>query len=148
MVKHNNPSITERIQQKLNLKLSDEYGEELGFLLSPVVPIEPIINVVVSPGPNVGTVFTTPTDKNFFLTDFFLTSVYDSNSQGEAGITFTLPSGKTVRLRTSHTEQSPACTNHSFRYPILIKRGTDIEADGSDTFELSICGYTEEITRN
>jgi hypothetical protein len=61
MAKHNNPSITQRVLRIFNLKQGDSIGSEIGSMIVPTIPINPVINIcrrgIVTDATNSNTIY-------------------------------------------------------------------------------------------
>jgi hypothetical protein len=104
------------------------------------------------------TVYTTPSDKDFFLTNaFFLLATNEAVGPATGTMTATLFSGESVNIFSmAQWDNLPAgghTTNSLTEYynpPIKLERGSTITVDSSGAAEsrrvaASIKGYTEEI---
>jgi len=158
MVKHYNPSITERALRTLNTK-GDNISDEVGGLV-PVIPIVPICRIVRSANRSTtgsSTVFTTPADKDFYLCGATLSAMCDAtadNTNYALNVTVDGVSNSRDILRIEKLAATFALSQtltQVFDPPIKVDRNTNITA--SSTFSagnsrLSACihGYTEETT--
>jgi len=69
MAKHYNPSIAENAARILNTKNGEHVNSEITPFLQPVIPINSVCNIVRSVTTTAfATIFTTPSDKDFYLT--------------------------------------------------------------------------------
>ncbi len=143
-------------------KLVDTLGLQTAVIKLPVdlVPnIQPVIDVIPDRIVNVikshgvaGTLFTTPTGADFFLTSSSI-GVSDSNSTGNANarISVVLESGENqiinfVNLATGAASEDSQVSNQTFCFPIKLKRGSLIATTNTcDDFRATIQGYTIDI---
>lgn len=146
--------IIDNIVVKLGLQSAvDKLPTDLVPTIQPVMEVipKPFVNIVVHHAQTAeatGTVFTTPSDREFFLTGYILTH-NDQNGDNYI-LKATLESGEEVILfrnfpgGTSSIEIIPM----NFTIPIKLKKGTNITlqliGSGDDAF-ITITGYTEEI---
>jgi len=151
MTRHYNPSITERANRILATKSGDFLSDEVISNIQPVIAIAPVAGIIKSGAS--GTIFTTPADKDFYLTGL---SASFSKAAGDTGTSLTLTgfvdgvSVPLIRLAgvTLTVERDSVVAD--FTYPIKIDRNTAIASGASGTFTASafcIRGYTEEVTR-
>lgn len=76
MAKNYNPSIVQDTQKIFNLKAGDMLGSDLGSMIVPIVNVQRTINIVRNSNNTTSptTIYTTPTDKEFYLTTVHLSS--------------------------------------------------------------------------
>ena len=162
MVKHYNPSIVQDALRILNTKtnnLSDEVGD-----LVPTIPITPICRVVktnssTASGSSI-TVYTTPSDKDFYLTGLVFTYQKDATcdcADGTHAAIQTTIEGLAIQLIRSTlitlSADSRTFVNH-FTTPVKIDRGVTIIITvntftvGKFVRSATIYGYTQETTAN
>jgi uncharacterized membrane protein len=110
--------------------------------VQPVVDVDkPFVNIVKfqTCSASTATLYTTPEDKDFYLTAAFISA----NSTGQKKITITV-NGEAVDILVSYTS---ACNpDINFSPPIKIDRGTNItmtQIAATSTYA-SIFGYTKE----
>lgn len=148
MVKHYNPSIVQDAQRIFNTKtnnISDEVGD-----IIPVVPVLPVCRIVRSSAS--GTVYTTPSDKDFYLTGFSMSFSKDVAATGSVMTLSAIIDGVSQVLHrfaaiTLTAERDSIAIDLSF--PIKIDRGTNITIGLTGTFNsapAAIRGYTQETT--
>lgn len=160
MVKHYNPSIVQRAQRILNTKINN-LPDEVGDLVA-IIPITPVIDIVATATrttSGAATVYTTPSDKDFYLTALIFTLTKDATcdmATGAVAVTAFLPTNATAQPIASHNAFTLTAQDKiieiSFPIPIKLTRGTLI-ALGGNTFTAGTCyrgvtvyGYTEETT--
>lgn len=158
MVLHNNPSIVERAQRVLNTKGSQAISDQVEDKIQIVLPLHPITRIVRAAGVSTTgslTVYTTPTDKDFYLTGFFLAMAKDAACDANGGVNLqavidgvTREIGCIAVLTLSADNQT---INADFNNPIKLDRGSIVSFTGTFTAGAmrrvaSIRGYTEETT--
>lgn len=138
------------------------FRRELPWTLTPVVPIQPFttINSTLS-STTTGTVaaYTTPTDKDFYVTGIDISMIKDAACDAASGgvvtvsttvkgITFSLAriSGITLTAQSA----SKYC---SFPFPIKVDRGVAINVTGTFTAgvlvrDIVVHGYTDNTLGN
>jgi len=81
MAKHYNPSITSRLLRIFNFKGAEQIGSEVSGLVA-VVPVTPVARICQGTAGTAATntIYTTPTDKDFYLTAATLSYVKDASS--------------------------------------------------------------------
>ena len=133
MVNNYNTSISKRATDMLNVRDGQFFDNNLGNKIVPVLEINrPVVNVLAS---NVvingtsATIYTTPTDKDFYLTSAQLSVIKDATSTSTACTISATVGGVTTQILTikclTLTAQENSISN-SFYYPIKIDRGTNI----------------------
>lgn len=155
-MKFYNSAITERVNRLFNPK-----GEQLGNDIEgpyAVIPLEPILRICKRATRNTtgaATVYTTPTDKDFYLSGFTVSYEADAACDTTAIDMRTTVEGNTVYIielakltLTAGRETVPV----TLRFPIKIDRGANITLNSSFTvgnirFTAQIFGYTEEVTK-
>jgi hypothetical protein len=145
------------MQDTFNLKgeSTDEIGEEI----IPVLIVEPQINIVRSSATvNVlsVTLFTTPTDKDFFLTSINLSAKFKTGGASTVvrfvatidGVLNTF-----IRLVNIAGEGTTTQMSIPFQKPIKVDRGSVISAacdvaEVNTAYSGGFTGYTVETTKN
>jgi hypothetical protein len=155
MAKHFNPTISSDVQRIFNFKQGDTIPADVGNMLVPTIPIERYCNIVKS-GTNSNatstTIYTTPSDKDFYLTAFSMSLIKDVNA---AGVAFSLKIYVDAVQIAVLTISSLTLTVHSsqlnmaLKYPIKVDKGTIISltsnsAVGNFIQACNIIGYTVE----
>lgn len=159
MVKHYNPSIVQNAQRILNTK-ADNLSDEVSGPVA-VIPIKPICRIVrfaVRSTSGSGTVYATPTDKDFYLIGCSLSVQRDaacdapSSDGARVGIVIDSVTQGLIPISCATLTAFSAEQNITFPFPIKIDRGTNITITGM-TFTVGTCvrsvsiiGYTEETT--
>jgi hypothetical protein len=149
-MQHYNPSISEDMNRILNLKSMDSTNEVAEYI-QPTIEITPKCNIVKSA--NSGTIYTTPSDKDFYLTNTLLSVGHAAADGGTAafiqgyinGVLTTITRIQMVTLALSN----PIITE-TFNYPIKIDRATAISIGVSGALSdvnANIKGYTVETTK-
>lgn len=157
MTTHYNTTIAEDAARILNTKSSDTLPSTMN-ILTPVIPITRYCNIVRrQEAINVltATIYTTPTDKDFYLTAATLSFIKDATSTSLSstirvvieGITWQILSLAQLTLTAQSGNQSI-----SFPFPIKIDRGTNITVQNNTNVANvatygTIMGYTVETTK-
>lgn len=156
-MKHYNPTISADINRILNLK--GESTSEISEEIIAVIPIIPKCNIVRSiraiNASNVVTLFTTPTDKDFYLTNAALNFIKDASATSTVSdITVYIDGVLQTLLRIDQITLTAQTGSIAESYPIPIKidRGTNITVEhgtavANITTSGMIKGYTVE-TKN
>lgn len=154
-----NPSISEDLNRTFNLK--GESTDIVSDFIQPTKEINPRINIALSSTRSTsgaGTIYTTPADKDFYLTilsyNYAKDAACDSVS-GQSGITLFID-GVTRTLNATPFIVSTAQNigvSHTFTPALKIDRNTAI-AFSANTFTAGILqrsatliGYTQETTK-
>lgn len=156
-MKHNNPSISEDMVRQFNLK-TGESTNIINDVIIPNIPINPRVNIVQSNSAFNATsavVYTTPSDKDFYITACNLSTFRDATATSTQayltvyidGIMKTIMSISAITLTAGNGEMASA-----FPYPIKADRGTDIAvrnttAVGNVRTNAVIMGYTQETVK-
>ena len=124
--------------------------------VQPVININPKdyrrVNIVKRVG-TAATVYTTPTDKDFYLVAFNISagSLTAGTNTWNLSATIDGDSSATalayIYLEITAGTSSQDSTSQNFKYPIKIARGTNITTSGAGTFSGRSCtiyGYTVE----
>lgn len=157
MVRHYNPSIVERAQRILNTKM-DNLSDEVNGPLA-VIPIEPICRISRSQQAIVtgsSTIYTTPTDKDFYLCNVQFSFSKDAAcdvATGSIGIQTTIDGAAQIIIRLPVITLTAQNNTLSFNFvkPLKIDRGVTLILTGTYTAGVmsrtgNIVGYTEETT--
>lgn len=153
MAQIHNAQLSKEIIDGAKVQLSmDKVPNQIADKVVPVMEVNPKLfrscNIVENIYGSAGTIYTTPTDKDFFLTSATLSynkSVADSGTN--AFIKLTLPGqGESIILTLpgiTLTAEKLAISS-TFNPPILIKRGTNIYTSGANitTICSNITGYS------
>lgn len=157
MAKHYNPSISERAQRQFNFK-GDSLTDEITGPVA-VIPIQPFVRNLVratSTATAALTAFTTPSDKDYFLTGLTLGITKDAacdNSTVQVAVTVagvqTIIVDVPTQTLTAQSTQVPVM----FNPPIRLDRNQPIQVFGTFTVgtmrkNLCLYGYTEETISN
>lgn len=120
---------------------------KLSEVIQPIVEIQPYIDVMrtsVTTGTNV--VYTTPTDKEFYLTNVAMSGYSEAGvAQGEATIEFTTEDGqsRSMNISTDNTASAGSLAL-SVQFPmrgVLLKKGSTITFTIDKAF-IMFAGYT------
>jgi len=159
-MKHNNPTIAEDSVRLFNLKTGEGLSE-VSPIIVPTVEINPRINIVkrnTCTNATSVTLYTTPTDKDFYLTGVSLSHTRDVNatcvSTAINGVIDGVSTGTIFiehRMQTLTAGNIPASTQ-SFSIPIKIDRGTAITITASTNVGNFVSvgiifGYTVETVK-
>jgi hypothetical protein len=138
-------AVTDAIVSTLGIQTAiDEIPNKLADTIQPVINVDktPYCDIVVA-NSGTGTLYTTPTDKDFYLTALSITSTSQNQSSTNTdSISVTLESGISGVIARCFTASGAASettnsTNICFTNPIKIKRGTAI----TTTKNSSLCGF-------
>ena len=157
MVQHRNPSIVEDSRRIFNTKVDDHISDQVAPIIQPVIEIKPFSNIVASTSrgsKGTSTIFTTPAEKDFYLTSVGMSAQFDATADNLVveiraainGVTKTL-----IDIRKLTTTAITAQPFVSYDMPIKIDRGTTIIVQsvftvGAGSFSGYITGYTVETT--
>lgn len=155
-MRHFNPSISEDASRIFNCK--GEYLEEIGDEIIPVVVVERYANIVrEAEGAGTGTVtaYTTPADKDFFLTGFnmnYSTDAACDTTSLSVQVFIEGVSRLLIRRKKITLTAASETVVREFSKPIKIDRNTAITlvcsfAAGNCPRSLTICGYTVETVK-
>lgn len=153
MVNHNNPNITRRYNHLFNLK-GESADTELYDYIIPVMELGHVCDIVSGVGSGASgnlPIYTTPTNKDFYLTSFSITGMSDVLADNSYIALTCVINGLTqylfYRAKISLTVDS-FCQTQSFAVPIKLDRGSVIQAVniftvGSSSVSACIQGYTD-----
>lgn len=150
MVRHNNNSITERVNKMLNQKDGDMVETQVSPLIVPVLTIDPIISVYREKVNDYSAIYTTPTDKDFYLTYIGMNAGRSDAEDGTVYIVFKLADGTTQTFTLTFETGSGAGHVQSDRATfggkgLLLARGQNISVTGSvNSFVARLAGYIED----
>ena len=146
-----NTNITQEIKSALGLSELTGYPRKVADAIIPVLQVnKKYCNVVRSTlliAPT--TLYTTPTNKDFYLCSAWISAVGNSTDVLERIMTVTINGEAQVILQfkvitatagTSETLSINPCI------PIKIDRGTNIVISGQELGSAGIVGYTEDVT--
>ena len=155
-----NFSIFRNIQRIFGFKSSDRISSQVGNIVVPVVLIKDVVNVsrgVTITATGTATVFSVPSDRDFYLTSVGVGQIKDATHDGATGgIQINgFVAGVVRPLISLPTLITTAQDNNAVKHfdpPILIDRGTNIVTGGTGTAftvgtqstTASISGYTSE----
>lgn len=159
MAKHNNPTISQDLLRIFNFKQGDMLGNDVGNMIVPVINVERFVNISrdVTVATNaLTTVYTTPTDKDFYLSAACLTYHHDAACTTMSCNMSCFPDNdvtarKILIINPSPSAVSNMVVSNQYRPHIKIKRGTNISIqsannDGVQRLDGSIQGFTIETT--
>ena len=140
-------AVIDTITRKLGLQTAVERSTfDLINSIQPVIIADEKSCDIVKAVTSAGTIYTTPTDKKFYLT--YATLALEGYAGRTATITITPQDGAAVVILTSKIQTSTeiTCSENSiatnFSVPILLLKGSNIVVAGDGTSS-SIAGYTE-----
>lgn len=157
MVKHYNTSISEDAARILNSKQGQFLGDDVTGPVA-VIDISPYANVVrniLGTSTGTGTLYTTPTDKDFYLTSVQISVQANAACDSTFAVIRCTIEGiirnviGIAKLTLTATSEAVSIT---FTTPVKIDRGTAIQTNntftaGSQTISAQITGYTVETTK-
>jgi len=160
MIKIFNTSIFRRITALLNIRNGEVFNNDVQNQIVPVLEVNrPYIEVSRASTNNnsVGnTIFTTPADKDFYLTNITVSSCKDATALATYTRVYTTISGQTQVLVeiphiTGQVKSNDVCITYPF--PIKIDRGVTIaisrdNATGNISGGFSIQGYMQDSLAN
>lgn len=161
MARHYNPSIVERLQRTFGFKAGDVLSDDISGVVAvlPIHPVQRIVKIANRSSTGTTTLYTTPADKDFYLTSVFLNVTKDatcdvSNTDGPIiravidGVTTTIIQVSVLTLTAQNYGQVI-----SLPHPIKLDRNSAVTLAGA-TFSAGalskaggIFGYTEEVTQ-
>jgi len=156
MVKHYNTSISEDAARILNSKQGQFLGDDVTGPVA-VVPISRYCNIVrrgIATGTST-TIYSTPSDKDFYIVAAELAVIKDSSSTSTVSTITVVIDGVSQPLLSipsiTLTAQNAQVTQ-SFRNPVKVDRGTNITVtNGTNVAVINahgcIAGYTVETTK-
>lgn len=159
MTKHYNTTITEDASRIFNTKSTETIGNEVLPYITPTIAVTRFCDVIfdnVASNTTSTTIYTTPTDKDFYLVGAILSFVKDGTSTStSSSITATIGgvSNKVIlRLATLTLTAERGQISYNPSIPIKIDRGTNIAVTNSSgtaniTARGVIHGYTVETTK-
>ncbi len=151
---HNNPSIVAWFNRIFAPK-GENFSPMVSDFIQPVIQIRPIANIVrhqTATTTGTTTIFTTPTDRDFFMTGLFLSVQADATADmGSVDISANVDNVNRNLARISHISLTATAREmvRSFATPIKIDRGVSITCTksfsvGSASFSMGIEGFTQE----
>jgi len=157
-VKHYNPSISQRAQRVFNTK-GEHLSDDVIPTIQPVIQVAPVARIVRNGNTSATgslTPYTTPTDKDFYLTAIGLS--YSKNvtcdvATGNVQLNITVDGASVavIALAMQTLTAQDGTAYISFPIPIKVDRGTAITGTNSYTAGAMrrtgvVVGYTEEVT--
>lgn len=155
-MKHNNPTISEDFNRIFNVK-----GDSTSYVANYIQPTKEIMrrcnivkNVTKTATGN-STVYTVPSDKDFYLVAYTHALSTDAANSGTNGLLTVVIEGLTINLdvitRITLTAINSISTM-SLPVPVKLDRGSSIlithtYGAGAGNHAASIMGYTEEVTK-
>jgi len=157
MTKHYNPSITERAARILNSKAGDYLSDNVQGPVA-VIPLLPITRIVRGSGMTNATtssLYTTPAEEDFYLTNATLSVDKDVTSPCVAtDLRVSVDGVAQTPLRISGITLRPSqqTVSVNFNPPIKIDRNTSISINASSAtanirVDGAICGYIEAVKK-
>lgn len=157
MSKHYNPSITKRQADIFNTKHANHMSSKVNDNITPTIEIAPTLHIVKNLSGDSGTLYTTPSDKDFYLTNLTVIAMGNNIGAGPgiafSDIIFTLDSGEqavfTATAPFDATGLGALGVTHQFGHRgIKLKRGTVVTASMDNNGSFTIVGYTEEVKKD
>lgn len=161
MVKHNNPTISEDAARLFNTKTGDMLGSEVNPIIQPTIELlrksNIQANITLTSSSASSGIYTTPADKDFYLTSCDLSFIKDAACDINSGAFF-------IRIYVDGTPRyigiarltltaQHSVLSHDFQVPIKIDRNTTLTliagtfTAGSCISNATIIGYTVEVTK-
>jgi hypothetical protein len=156
MATHRNPSIAQDCLRIFNFKQGDTIGSDVGEIIVPVVEINPCVDIVrenSSASTGSITLYTTPADKDFYLTYASLDFQADATADNTSCYIQITQKGVARRI-LSIRKLSLTATSKSiylnFNPPIKCDKNTGIIIGnsfsvGASTYDGAIGGYLREV---
>ena len=150
----NNQKLIQNIINEAKIQTShDRVPTQLAEKIVPVLIANPkrIIQEIAA-ATSTGTMMTTPTDRDFYLTNVQVSAAsFEQDATKDTSVGITLPNGNTIAiayiwLRTgaaASESNDSASLSLNFNIPIKIKRGTNITFTNTSTTAIGIIyGYS------
>jgi hypothetical protein len=156
MAKHYNPSITEDAYRIFNTKMSDNIGIEVNPIIQPVVEIKRNCDIVksIATGQTSNTIYTTPTDKDFYLVGATLSLIKDATATSTLSALKVYINGvQTTLMQIPGLTLTAQSQSMAFSFPeIKIDRNTAITITNTTNISNiylsgTIIGYTIETIK-
>ena len=158
MAKHNNQTIAQNTLRQLNTKQGDNIGSQVGEIIVPTIEIKStssIVRNVTLNATGAGTLYTTPTDRDFYIDAIQMSFAKDANCNQDTA-TYTLTTTIAGVSRVIFSLGTIAFTAHAlasaveFTRGIKVDRGVTIVYNGTYTAGNSIrtatiYGHTEDV---
>lgn len=157
MTRHYNPSIVERATRILNSKQGDYLPDEVSGPVA-TISLEPVVRIVRNTSRTTtgnSTIYTTPADKDFYLTGLYLSACADATNDGVLYNIQVTIDGVSQRIASLVKQTTTAFAGNmpmQFVKPIKVDRNTAITVGqsftaGTSTVAAAVYGYTEEVTK-
>lgn len=157
-MKHYNPSYAEWFARLFNLKQGDQPGNEVLPYITPTVEVQPRINIlrrVSLTNATAATIYTTPADKDFYLTHVTISMSKDATATVTDSNVFCIVDGVNRQILEMTSTTLTATTQSmvvSLEHPIKVDRNTAITltantAVANHKHAACISGYTVEVTK-
>lgn len=150
-----NSEIAKRILRDLKISISDGVPSQISNQIVPVLISNPertpnIIKQASAINSTSSVIYTTPTDRDFYLTNVNIANIKDVTSTSALSYVACLVNGApSIIVSVSGLTLTPSSASNtiSFPYPIKIDRGTQITVNNSTNIAnvsttASIIGYT------
>jgi len=140
-------NILKNASEILETNAMSEKVSEINGSVQPTIKIEPYINILKTDTAATATIYTTPTDKDFYLTNAAISCNVGGGAAGTATLTFVLRSGETQTINavvTSDIGDSTAVTlpiQFPLRGLLLAKGSTIVSTSNTDVQSFTIAGY-------
>lgn len=162
MVKHYNTSLADDANRILNTKAGDMLSSQVNPILQPTIPITRICDIIrsasVSASASTGTLFTTPSDKDFYLSLVSFNIIKDSTcdvASGNTNLRAVINGANTDLIAIPMLTLTAQETNVQVAFPIPFKvdKNTSITLV-ANTFTAGnfrktglLAGYTMEVSK-
>lgn len=148
-MKHYNPTIAEDATRIFNLKNGDMMPEDIDVIAT--VPIKSVQNINIKAAA-AGTIYTTPTGKDFYLCRFSVASSHAAADTGTDVLVTATINGVATDIFDSCDITLIASNRHDYIHldpPIKIDRGTNIVGTAANytRVRFTLGGYTVETTK-
>lgn len=158
MVKHYNPTIAEDANRLFNFKQGEVVSTEVAPFIQPTVLVQRKCNIVKLNGVTNGTtatVYTTPSDKDFYVTAATLTYMRDATSDTTfIQMRWTIDGvvQTPLNFRILASTASYESISISLPVPVKVDRNTNITvnsgtATANITYSGTVIGYTVDTTK-
>lgn len=155
MAKYFNPTISQDAVRIFNLKAGDNLTSDIGNLIVPVVPITRFSNILktaTATNNTAATIYTTPSDKDFYLTGVQIAVSKDATATSlgtDVTVFYNSVNTRIIKISTNQLQVQNEAVSQVFNPPLLIDKGTAIVLNNSTNVanivsSACIYGYTVE----
>jgi hypothetical protein len=154
MIQNGSSEVTKQFQDTFKVQTIEGTLSTVATSVTPVYVSNPLYAKIIASGTRTatgaGTVYTTPTDKLFFLTHLSLSSTQNATADQILVVIKSTVGGKVIELLSIDCETLTARstqTSISFPFPILLDKGVTITLTqaftvGSGTARCCLSGFT------